>query len=200
RQISGSPEGVSPLFSGKSPDGAPLKNHQHAFYWPCDLNGDGKIDHIKVIAPRAHTEGEQKALESLRKIWADGRDLARLILLHALPLSNREETCEAVSATPVVFGRHYKPRLGSFESWLIQEVKRSCVEVGLPEPSSVEISPELPCHGGAPIRWAEFARQRKGGHAARGYGFRLVFPTPVKVPFAIGSMAHFGLGLFFAPQ
>ena len=196
RQIAGDPEQVSSLFSGKDLLGNPLKNHQHAFYWPCDLDGDGKIDHVKVIAPRAITLGERAAFEALKKIWSGGRDLGKLILLHALPLAQQEDALVVESATPVVFGRHYKPHAGSFDEWLIAEVRRSCAEVGISEPATVEFVPLLPCRDGAPIRWSEFVCQRKGERPTHGYGFRLTFSQPVKVPFAIGKMAHFGLGLF----
>lgn len=200
RQIAGDPEQVSPLFSGKDATGNPLKNHQHAFYWPCDLDGDGKIDHVKVVAPRAITPGERVAFENLKKIWSGGRDLGKMILLHAQPLAQREEALVVENATPVVFGRHYKPHAGSFDEWLVAEVRRSCVEVGLPEPVTVEPAPVLPCRDGAPIRWSEFVCQRKGERPTHGYGFRLTFSQPVKVPFAIGKMAHFGLGLFMAKK
>ncbi|MCR5220244.1 MAG: type I-U CRISPR-associated protein Cas5/Cas6 [bacterium] len=200
RQITGDPEQVSPLFSGKDASGNPLKNHQHAFYWPCDLDGDGKIDHMKIIVPRAITPGERAAFEALKKIWSGGSDLGRLILLHAQPLAQREDALIVESVTPVVFGRHYKPRAGSFADWLVSEVRRSCAEVGIPEPVTVSPVPLLPCRDGAPIRWSEFVCQRKGERPTHGYGFRLTFSQPVKVPFAIGKMAHFGLGLFTAKK
>ena len=49
RKLSGGdPEAVSPLFSGKAPDGRPAKGHEHVFLLPLDEDGDGRIDHLMV--------------------------------------------------------------------------------------------------------------------------------------------------------
>lgn len=58
--------------------------------------------------------------------------------------------------------------------------------------------PLLPIRDGAELSWSSFARQRKDKSSQHGYGFRLHFDSPVPVPFAIGSLSHFGLGLFVA--
>ena len=108
----GDPDAVSPLFSGKDASGRPLCGHQHASYWPCDTDGDGKIDHVRVFLPRGLTQDERAALESLRHVWARGAKLAELIYLHCLPLAAFPRARTVVSATPVVFGRHYKARRG----------------------------------------------------------------------------------------
>lgn len=42
---------VSPLFSGKDALSRPLRGHKHAFYWPCDTDGDGRLDHVRVLLP-----------------------------------------------------------------------------------------------------------------------------------------------------
>ena len=101
---------------------------------------------------------------------------------------------------PVILARHYKPRQGTFREWLEAEIRRSCAEQDLPEPLSVEPLPCLPVRDGAPLLWNSFIRQRKGQPPRHGYGFRLHFAEPVPVPFAIGSLAHFGLGLFVAER
>lgn len=197
RQICGGDESrVSPLFSGKDAGGNPLKGHRHAFYWPCDLDGDGKIDHIRVFSPRVVNREEMKAFETLRKLWIGREDLGELVFLSAVPASNFPSATEVVCSTPVIFGRHYKPGKGDFTKWLETEIMRSCAELGLPAP--IEIRPESKLHigDGQTIEWASFRRQRKNTVAHIGFGFRLVFKEPVRVPFAIGSMAHFGLGLF----
>ena len=187
----GDPAKVSGLFSGKDRDGRPLQGHRHAFFWPLDLDGDGKLDHIRVIAPNGVDDRERAALESLRKIWDQTSDLADLTLLHALPLDSLETATAARSVTPVIFGRHYKKRCGSWQAWLEGEIRRSCREMSLPEPQTVECDPDAP-------KWREFIRNRKDAPPQPGFGFRLTFATPVRAPFALGSLAHFGLGVFVA--
>ena len=189
---------VSPLFSGKDALSRPLRGHQHAFYWPCDTDGDGRLDHVRVLLPGGLTREERQALEGLRHVWTQGAELAELVFLHCLPHASFASARTVVSATPVVLARHYKPRQGTFREWLEAEIRRSCAEQGLPEPLSVEPLPCLPVRNGAPLLWNSFIRQRKGQPPRRGYGFRLHFAAPVPVPFAIGSLAHFGLGLFVA--
>ncbi|WP_297672182.1 type I-U CRISPR-associated protein Csb2 [uncultured Desulfovibrio sp.] len=191
---------VSPLFSGKDVAGQPLRGHRHAFFWPCDLDRDGKIDHVRVVCKGAVTEDERLALESIRRLWVRGADLGELVLLHALPLDSMEQTQTVISATPVVFGRHYKVRQGNFDAWLASEVRRCCAEQGLPAPEHIESLPELPRWDGAPVPWHDFVRQRKNVAPRRGYGFRLTFAAPVAVPFALGALAHFGMGLFVAEK
>ena len=131
---------------------------------------------------------------------ARGAKLAELIYLHCLPLAAFPRARTVVSATPVVFGRHYKARQGAHRDWLEAELRRACAVQGLPEPVRVEPFPFLPIRDGAELPWSSFARQRKDKAPQPGYGFRLHFDSPVPVPFAIGSLAHFGLGLFVAGQ
>lgn len=187
---------VSPLFSGKDAAGLPLKGQQHAFYWPCDLDSDGKIDHIRVVLPRAVNEEELRALETLRKLWVGREDLGELVYLHAVPMSQFPTATEVESFTPVVFGRHYKPGKGSRAEWLEAEIRRSCVEMGLPEPVAVYPKSSLAIGDEQRLAWMSFRRNRKERSDIQGFGFRLVFSSPVRVPFALGSLAHFGLGFF----
>ena len=187
---------VSPLFSGKDERGCPLRGHPHAFYWPCDTDGDGRIDHVRVLLPRGLNNEERAALERLHHVWTQGTELAELFFLHCLPHKSFAEARTVVSATPVVFARHYKSSKGTFSEWLKTEVRRSCSEQGLPQPVTIEAFPSLLLRDGTSMSWNSFIRQRKGQHPRRGYGFRLHFETSVHVPFALGSLAHFGLGLF----
>lgn len=197
RQLCGNnPARLSPLFSGKDGYGNPLKGHRHAFFWPRDIDGDGKIDHVHIWLPRPATPEERMALENLRHVWTSGAELAELVFLHCVPQQALPAAHTVVSATPVVFGRHYNPRKGSHMDWLNEEIRRACREQGLPEPDSIKAFPVLPIRDGAPLPWNSFIRQRKDKPSAPGYGFRLHFASPVRVPFALGSLAHFGMGLF----
>lgn len=191
---------ISNLFSGKDELGEPLRGHQHAFYWPCDTNGDGRIDHVRVLLPHGLTDKEMTALERLRHVWTQGAEMAELFFLHCLPFKSFASTQIVVSSTPVIFARHYKPSKGSFWEWLQMEVRRSCKQHKLPEPVYIEALPKLSLHDGTSLSWNNFIRDRKGKPPRYGYGFRLHFGEPVPVPFALGSLAHFGLGLFVADR
>lgn len=192
------PARVSQLFSGKDADGKPLIGHRHAYYWPCDTDRDGKIDHVRIFLPRTPTQDERHALEDLRKIWVEQRDLAELVFLHCLPEKELPTARIVVSATPVVFGRHYKSSKGSPWDWVQEETRRACRDQGLPEPMEIEPLPFLPVRNGALFSWPSFRTQRKGEGFQQAFGLRLRFAEPVPVPFALGSLAHFGLGLFVA--
>lgn len=197
RQICGGEESrVSSLFSGKDAMGFPLKGHKHAFYWPCDLDGDGRIDHVRVFSPRAVTDEERMAFESLRKLWVGRDDLGELVFLNAVPASEFPMATEVISRTPVVFGRHYKPNKRSYAEWIEAEILRSCTELGIPAPIEIRPESKLQIGDGQHIEWINFRRQRKNKGSQIGFGFRLIFKDPVRIPFSIGSMAHFGLGLF----
>ncbi len=195
----GDPAGVSPLFSGKDREGRPLAGHQHAFFWPRDLDGDGAVDHVQVLVPRGLDPGERLALEGFSRLRAGGAE-GRLAMLGAAPPGDLETATVAASATPFVAGRYYRKQDGEFGAWLRQELVRCCREMGLPAPVGIEPLESLALKGRAPLRWTRFVRQRTGGPAASGWGFRLRFETPVRTPFALGRLAHFGLGLFTAAR
>src|SRR5215210_1446890 len=42
----------SEVITGKKADGVPLEGHAHAHYLPTDEDGDGRLDHVTVYAPR----------------------------------------------------------------------------------------------------------------------------------------------------
>ena len=72
-------------------------------------------------------------------------------------------------------------------------------EMGFPEPEEIGRTDGTDL-AGRKTRWLEFKRSRYGGNGKKsteiGYGFRIVFPQPVRGPIAVGYGAHFGLGLF----
>src|SRR5205085_83300 len=41
-----------PSVTGKDESGQPLKDHKHAFFLAADEDGDGRIDHVTVLATR----------------------------------------------------------------------------------------------------------------------------------------------------
>lgn len=111
--IDGQP-GRSRTFSGKDADGNPLQGHQHAYYLPTDEDGDGRIDHLTVVAEAGFAHDEVRALDRLRELYtSDREDTIRLVLI---ALGKLEDFCFGplassthwVSATPFIVTRHPK--------------------------------------------------------------------------------------------
>lgn len=113
-----------------------------------------------------------------------------------------------ISRTPFVPTRHPKanrrgePKLdtsglqiGSPE----HDLRRLLREAGFFEPVSVKAIDSADV-GGKRTSWLEFKTLRYRGDGVRstnrGFGFRVVFPKPVRGPIAVGYGAHFGLGMF----
>jgi CRISPR-associated protein Csb2 len=212
----------APVFTGRDPtSGDLLAGHRHAFILP-EANGHhGNITHITLYARMGFDDCARAALERLRSVWQrSGHDL-QLVLLGLGECEDfggtRTEAGQCavlatadswVSRTPFVPTRHPKQRrtgepkidehglvIGSPEHDLI----RLLLEQGFPRPLRVERIPDTDL-GGKPTRWLAFRTRRKKGHGRRatvhGVGFRLVFPSPVRGPIAVGYGAHFGLGYF----
>jgi len=196
RRVQGDdPAKISRVFSGKSVEGIPLEGHDHAFYVPMDLDGDGRIDHLRILAGKPFSPDELTALDRFRKVFGKGGHDVHLHLtgLHANPPSQRAK--RFVSSTPFVTARHWRKGRGSYESWLFDELARECKHHGLPEPISVKGVDWSPCCTRG-IRWWEFKRSRKDGPPMPGHGFELEFSELVDGPFLLGAACHFGLGLF----
>jgi CRISPR-associated protein Csb2 len=106
---------ASEVFSGKRQDGSIRTDHGHAFYLPTDEDGDGRLDHLTVVASSGFSEGELKALVSLRILKVHGREQPkhplRLVLtglgkfdeFHPGPV---EFSRTWISATPYLAHRH----------------------------------------------------------------------------------------------
>lgn len=107
----------SDVFSGKDDEGTPLTDHRHAYYLPTDEDGDGRLDHLTVMAEMGFRSDddapEVRTLDQFRRLrWGDGEPLNlllvglgtatdfRSLLFHASP--------RWVSATPFVATRHQK--------------------------------------------------------------------------------------------
>ena len=64
----------SEVITGKTADGTPLVNHQHAHYFVTDEDGDGRIDHLTIYAPRGFNPNDVAALGEMRFInWQTSR-------------------------------------------------------------------------------------------------------------------------------
>jgi CRISPR-associated protein Csb2 len=211
--------GRSEILSGKSEGGSPLTGHRHAFYLPCDEDGDGRLDHLTVVAPGGFDTGEVEALASLRRLNPGGGEREiNLLLLGVGSLSDlvsRGPFGPAAvwrSVTPFVLTRHPKtfrdgrPKLSADglqvdgpEDQLRREwLRRKEIDPALPDLCRVErrLAHEA---GNRRIRWLEYERWRRRGGGrgiSFGTGFRLEFSGDVAGPIALGYGCHFGLGLF----
>lgn len=201
KKISGN---ARPVFSGHFDDGL-VHRHEHAFILPsADFNDEQRIDTITVAAKMGFDVEDLRALQQTRRLFGrddhfldlvllgvgDAADFGGAIRPHSL-LLHQSTTWE--SMTPFVPTRHPKTVRGSDVDDVRSQVRRGCVQLGLPEPVSVE-----PLDG----EWHRFHRRRRDGGGRRGpdraYGVRLIFAETVRGPIVLGYGAHFGLGLFTA--
>jgi CRISPR-associated protein Csb2 len=109
----------SAIFAGKDQDSRPLSGHRHAYYLPTDEDGDGRLDHLTVIASEGFGPGEVRALDSLGELKGIGemrsRHPLRVLLLGLGRLGEYESgplgaSQVWVSATPFIATRYLKKR------------------------------------------------------------------------------------------
>ncbi|MHB9049583.1 MAG: type I-G CRISPR-associated protein Csb2 [Pirellulales bacterium] len=218
------PRPRSPVFAGKDEEGTKLSGHRHAHYLPTDEDGDGRLDHLTVVAELGFGSGELAALDKLRYLkFGEGESLNLLLLalgqVGDLKAPLLAEATTWISATPFLATRHPKSRgrkrdrpelLGpDNQAAFVAEVLREELarlrerRPEVPEPASV--APLCDTQGvfriGArslrPIQFKRFRQKRNDDGGRRPAGaFRIVFPRPVRGPICLGHSSHFGLGLF----
>ncbi|MGH9119475.1 MAG: type I-G CRISPR-associated protein Csb2 [Acidimicrobiales bacterium] len=192
---------TSSRLSGKDELGEPLRGNRHAHWLPLDDDGDGLLDTALVWVPQGLQPAEVGAVAGIQEL----RLPYRLGVREFRPVRVAIEALGAMSAvdlpglvgpsdvwetcSPFLPQRHPKGRAP-------QEHVEDCVrrELEARGISTAGLLVEL-------IRgnWGAWRRYRLNERLARqraGYGVRLTFPEPVRGPIAIGSLAHFGLGLF----
>ncbi len=107
-------KGRSPILSGKDAQGNKLHGHKHAYYLPTDEDGDGKLDHLTILAEDGFGPMELKAIDRLRSLKRSDDVPEINLLLVAVgrwdefatgPLAKSREW---VSATPFLVTRHLK--------------------------------------------------------------------------------------------
>jgi CRISPR-associated protein Csb2 len=112
-------KGRSAVFSGKDAASGPLQGHDHAYYLPTDEDGDGRIDHLTVVASGGFGSHELKALDCLRELKSREREVSghplRVLLLGLGRLDDYQPwplrvSQIWVSATPFVAPRYLKKR------------------------------------------------------------------------------------------
>ena len=86
---------LSPALWGKEPDGRPRVGHQHAFFLPTDEDGDGRLDHLTVVAAMGFNALECRAIDQLRCLLPGEGDPLRLLLVG---LGLADETTTPASA------------------------------------------------------------------------------------------------------
>lgn len=218
----GAPLARSDALSGKDESGAPLNGHGHAYYLPSDEDGDGRIDHLTIVAEMGFGPQELKALDRMRRIQRDESDPVNLVLL---ALGQRGAiaapklfgpSCVWVSATPFLAPRHPKTRgrkrdpqellgPGNHRAFARQGLLEEIARLGERRPDiprAVSVEPRddehrMGAHRLRPIQFKRFRRKRgdDGGRRPAG-AVRIVFPEPVHGPICLGHSSHFGLGLF----
>lgn len=214
--------GRSFAFSGKDEHGKPAIGHHHAYYLPTDEDGDGRLDHITVVAREGLDRDECRAVDRLRSLKTgrkgEDRHPLRLLLLGMgtmdeyqpgpLKPSQRWE-----SATPYIASRYAKsrgrhrvdPRSLQQKAGFLQEDLRTQLQLSCPDLHSLGCELELLVEENGfriaqrhrPVEFRLFRQKASddGGRRMAG-SFRLTFPTEVRGPIALGHSSHFGLGLF----
>jgi CRISPR-associated protein Csb2 len=210
---------ASRLFTGKDRTGRPLLGHEHAYFVPTDEDGDGRLDHVTVLALATGFERDEvRALErlpqcSLLRGVPLGLALCALANEHELRAPLLAQSAVWRSATPFVATRYPKSRgrqrddpahCGSFLAFarhvLEEELERLRQRrPDLPPLLAVEpLATQL--EAARPVSLLAFQRGRSkhsddGGQRAAGR-FRLAFAAPLRGPLCLGHGCHFGLGLF----
>lgn len=161
--------GRSDTLSGKNAGGEPFRDHSHAYYLPTDEDGDGRIDHLTLIARAGFDFSEMHAIRRLREVRPRNRDSGshplRVLMLgygrfgdYRPPLLG--PSCEWVSVTPYLATRYAKTRgsqrvdLRSPEEraiFLIENLREQIQDVrgdlGADAIAEVNIVPEADSHG-----------------------------------------------------
>lgn len=213
-QVQGGPTGLSHL-TGKDADGNPLENHQHAHYLA--LTDRGHINGLAIWAPGGLSDEEFAALNELaRRTIGVPREVRGPRDLHVrinaygqedvLPENITGRSPTWVSSTPFVASR-WRPRGLSPEEHLYNEITQELQYRGRRTAVKVTVLPEKDWALYRRHRWSPHHRAGKPGktvgtrtQARPAYGLRLDFEEEVTGPISLGNLAHFGLGLFQAPD
>jgi CRISPR-associated protein Csb2 len=212
----------SSVFSGKDQNGQPLDGHRHAFFIPTDEDGDGRIDHLTIMAEMGFDPQEVKALDKMRRLKRDDGEPMNLVLL---AIGQKEAIHSPktfgpskvwISATPFIATRHTKargkkkdpPELLGIDNQrafakqvLIEEINRlRNLRSEISEPISVDYLNDehrMGAHKLRPIQYKRFRQKRTDDGGRRSAGaYRIVFSDPVVGPICLGHSSHFGMGLF----
>ena len=217
------PEGLSGHSADGSPTAAP-----HVAFVPVPYTGfphaDGRLLGIAVVVPdgvppdasralyRAIGFWEQHAGKESLQLTMGERGVAHmrrrrgpvsLVSLRPSVWAKRSRTW--VSATPVALPRHpgrltQGTAAARAKAWTLAEagIVAACSHVGLPKPSSVEISLDPFVTGSRPVaHFPAFTQNGKGSRSVRRQFVHaaLTFDVPVSGPLLLGAGRFLGLGL-----
>jgi len=197
----------SEAITGKTIEGAPLEGHEHAHYFATDEDGDGRLDHVTVYAPRGFNKEDVDALGTMKTIFRNGNHPdVRMVLTG---IGNREQFSQVPifahsrrwrSVTPFSLprfatrGAGKPPRPRDLPEAQLQRELRSR---GLPEAASIKRIEGYEAAGRPIVRWLDFHARRFKGEEGHGLaGFEIEFAEAVRGPIALGFACHFSLGLF----
>lgn len=190
------PDPLPPEVSGHGVNGKP-----HVAYVPLLAAGErrsrGDLIGVAVVFPRDAGDWATSVKSSLvdgpRPLWLPIGPV-RMDLVHT---DGHETVKQArpehwagpartwVTATPMVLDR-FSGRGGE-----ANEIARSCARIGLPQPSTVEVSRDPLIRGGAKLRPRDLPRSDKRPYTHA----RVEFPTAVTGPVLLGAQRHVGMGL-----
>lgn len=193
--------GTSALLAGKDAAGIPLSDHRHAHYlaWPSTIeDGDPRlIDTVLIWCPAGLGPNEVAALANIDQLR--GRSTVRDFTPCRVAIEGIGSAAQIapeisrpsrswVSFTPFAPPRHGRKNR-PWEDHALSEVERE-LEVRGMTATSIEV-----------LRgdWLDFRRYRlkeRLAHTRRATGIRIEFDHPASGPLALGSLSHFGLGLF----
>ena len=217
--------GRSAVLSGKDAHNQPLADHRHAYYLPTDEDGDGRLDHLTILAASGFGPDERRALDRMHELRTDREGEAEhplRPLLMGMAASDEyrpgplRESDVWISVTPYLATHYAKTRgryridIGSAQdraTFILDDLRTQLAAVRpdlVDEAATMIIDPEWDETHAFKIaqRWRtiQFKRYRRkvsddGGRRLAG-AFRLTFRHPVRGPIALGFSSHFGMGLF----
>ncbi len=174
-------------------------DHTHAHYLAV---GDRRVDALIVWAPEGLTDDEVRAITTIRRLpFLEHlhKRLGESVRLGVEYVGSVDRADPALGGsatrwttlTPFVPGRHWKRR-EAWESWLEDQVRRELGHRGRPtSQDAVEVTL-------LDADWRRFRRHRSSQtlkQAKVGQHVQLDFAAWQQGPIALGSLAHFGLGL-----
>lgn len=201
------------LISGHQADGAPL-TEAHAAYLALpfvdDPHADGHVLGLAIALPRTVAPEREFEVASVLTHWLDaggqllaGPAGAATFTVEDRPIPAKglraETWCRPASrwstVTPIVLDRQPPRRHQDHEMFAAEEIARSCVRQGLPEPVQVAILPVSACSG-APRASAFPPLPRRGDGGGRWHTHAaLTFSESVGGPVVLGAGRYRGYGL-----
>lgn len=183
--------------------GLPVVGHEHA---------DGHLVGLAVAIPRLEQPDRVRVLRGIvdapeEHVHLRVPGLAKPVTLVYAPSETRPRAAtpeswsapsrQWVTATPIVLDRFPKVRGScSYDDPATNEVRRSCVLAGLPEPARVTVSRHPMTPGAVALTPRDLPSRARGRlfcHA------RLEFDRPLRGPLLVGAGRYFGVGLL-APE